>query len=423
MIERIVLINPNRYRDPPVIPIGLEYIKTSLERNGYNVEILDLCFEDKPIDKLRRYLKNRKPSIAGISVRNIDTSSYFTNEFFLPEIKSYISEIKKLGIPVIVGGSGFSAMPYEILRYLDADYGILGPAEKAIISFLKDWEKGQLKSKIYNGWEYGIDPDLAHIRGNEIDYETYMKNGGIIGFETQKGCYNKCPYCIEANKPVFLKNIDKIINELKHLISIGFNHFHLCDSEFNLDLNYALKFCRALIKESLNMKWALYMKPTPYNEELFKLLGKSNAYMITLSVDSYEYIQKLNGYTYKDLEKIIYYCRKYGIKLFIDLLCGYPNEPEYSIKKIIDFFRKHRPASVGITFYYRIYKNTELANIIKSNNDLHQYLTRKVSKDKEDFIEPIFFSNYDLEFFQNLIKDDELFRIAGLKKGVNYQFD
>ena len=54
---KILLVNPNRMKSPPVIPIGLEYIKTALEKNDYEVEILDLCFFPSPEKELRKRIK------------------------------------------------------------------------------------------------------------------------------------------------------------------------------------------------------------------------------------------------------------------------------------------------------------------------------------------------------------------------------
>ncbi|MHA1372601.1 MAG: hypothetical protein ACTSRA_23135 [Promethearchaeota archaeon] len=54
---KILLVNPNRIQQPPVIPIGLEYIGSSLLDNGHGVEILDLCFEPEPSKKLANILE------------------------------------------------------------------------------------------------------------------------------------------------------------------------------------------------------------------------------------------------------------------------------------------------------------------------------------------------------------------------------
>ncbi|MBD3228217.1 MAG: radical SAM protein [Candidatus Lokiarchaeota archaeon] len=418
----ILLINPNTMMDPPVIPIGLEYLKTALDKQNYSVKILDLCFKSNPLRFLHNYLENHsnRLDIIGITIRNIDTSSFFTEKFFLPEIKDIVDGIKKFDIPVVLGGAGFSALPSEILEYLGADYGIIGPGERAFVKFLKDWQQGLIQSHLYNGWECELD-ELIHYRGEEIDYSKYISKEGIVGFELKKGCNNSCPYCIEANKPVQYKSIANVIKEIQYLVDKGYNHFHLCDSEFNLDLKHSIEFCESIIDNEIEMKWALYMKPTPYNRRLFKLLHESNAYLITLSVDSDGTIQKLNNYSYEDLKKIIKYCQEFKIKLAIDLLCGYPGESEHSVEKIIRFFKDHRPDTVGITFYYRIYR-TPLSILMKNNPEYHIKLTRKMNY-KENFLKPIFFANYNIEFFNNLIEGDDLFRIAGVRPGVNYQLD
>ena len=65
------------------------------------------------------------------------------------------------------------------------------------------------------------------------------------------------------------------IKELAYLVNQGFNHFHTCDTEFNTNLKFSINFCLALIKRNLDLKWALYMKPTPYSERLFEFLQKS----------------------------------------------------------------------------------------------------------------------------------------------------
>ena len=213
------------------------------------------------------------------------------------------------------------------------------------------------------------------------------------------------------------------MEEIEYLVKLGYTHFHLCDSEFNSDLNYSIEFCESLGKKSLylnDFKWTLYMKPFPYNERLFQLLHESNAYLITLSVDSDRRTQTLNNYSYIDLAKIIDFCNKYNIELAIDMLTGYPYETIDSTKKMIDFFQKNRPKTVGISFYYRIYKNTALEKLIRNDPELQKLLTR-VYSEEDNYLEPVFFSQYIQEDLEELINDDELFRIAGIIPGVNYQ--
>ncbi|HDZ18706.1 hypothetical protein LCGC14_0660500 [marine sediment metagenome] len=416
----ILLVNPNRFKSPPVIPIGLEYIVTALEKHNHNVEIFDLCFSDTPEKDLVKILNGKLFDLVGFTIRNIDSAIFFNNEFFLPDFKPLVQCVKEQNIPVILGGSGFSAMPKEILDYLNADYGIIGPGEIIFPKFLELFQSKSIAQKIFDGWEAGVDKELVNLRGNKVDYPLYLNKGGIVGFETHIGCDNQCPYCIEADKRIHYRDISNIINELSHLVNRGYNHFHTCDTEFNTNLKFNLDFCSALIKRNLDLKWALYMKPNPYNENLFELLHESKAYLITLSVDSDERIQKSNKYTYDDLANIVNYCQKYDIKLAIDLLIGYPSEPLESVKKMIDFFKINRPFTIGISFNYRIYNHTPLASLIKEDPSLQKKLNKPYTDD-ENFLEPIFYNQLSQEMIEELLDHDDLFKIAGIASGVNYQ--
>ncbi|MHA2399390.1 MAG: B12-binding domain-containing radical SAM protein, partial [Promethearchaeota archaeon] len=349
-----------------------------------------------------------------------DSAIFFNNQFFLPEFKSLVQNVKRQNIPVILGGSGFSAMPNEIIEYLNADYGITGPGEIVLPNFLKLWQPKQIPHTIFNGWEAGVDKNLVHLRGKKVDYPRYLKTEGIVGFQTHIGCSNQCPYCIEANTKVYFKSIPYIIHELAQLVNQGYHHFHTCDTEFNTNLQFSIDFCVALIKRNLDLKWALYMTPTPFNENFFKLLHKSKTYLITLTVDSDERIQISNRYTYDDLTQIINYCKKYKIKLAIDLFVGYPKEPWESVKKMLNFFKNNRPDTVGISFNYRVYNHTPLARLIKEEPSLQKQLNRPYTED-ENFLEPIFYNQLSQEMIKNLINNDNLFKIAGIASGVNYQ--
>ena len=68
---------------------------------------------------------------------------------------------------------------------------------------------------------------------------------------------------------------------------------------------------------------------------------------------------------------------QYEIDLAIDLLTGYPYESIDSTKKVINFFDIKRPKTVGISFFYRIYNNTALAELIKNDPTLKNKLRRQ----------------------------------------------
>ncbi len=410
---KVLLVNPNRYKSPPVPPIGLEYIASSLEENGHNTEIVDLCFSENIYKDIDNAIMSFKPDILGITVRNIDTVLYHTNEFFLDEIKDIINYVKsKHRFKVIIGGTGVSTNPEGILEYLNADLAIAGPAESKINEVLNKIQRSGNKKKIY----YGNYRACIHCprRPLKIDYKKYYDAGGIAGFETHKGCSSSCIYCLEANSKVSFKGIKDVIAEIKGFIDIGYNHFHLCDSEFNESLEYSVEFCTALKNAGIDIRWTVYMKPGNNNKKLFRLLKDTGVYLITLSVDSW---QKRPVY-WSGIEKFIFSAKSFGLKIAVDFLTGFPYEDEGKVAWCLDLFRRIQPDSVGINTYIRLYKSLQITNIIFKDRELRANLLGNT--DDRTLVKPVFYNHISTEKLKQLIDGDTLFRIEGLEKGVNY---
>lgn len=284
MRQKVLFINPNRFLYPPVIPIGIEYLVHSLRRNSIIVEVADLCFSANPSEEIEDRIKSFNPDAVCMTIRNIDSALYENNEYFLPRIRNCVEQIKSLaGIPVIIGGAGLLVDAQGILNFVGADIAVVGPGEETLSPLLKDAHLLKGNRKVIKG---KLPSSFCPSRTGVFDYSPYIKNDGIPGFETHKGCTSNCVYCIEAGTSVTFRKPDDVVSELKHLVDSGFNHFHLCDSEFNEELEYCIEILKPLVKEKLGIKWALYMKPGNYNRQLFNLLKELGAYIITLSVDT-----------------------------------------------------------------------------------------------------------------------------------------
>jgi hypothetical protein len=410
---KVLLVNPNRYKSPPVPPIGLEYISACLEGEGHKAEILDLCFSEDLYKDIDDAVISFDPDITGITVRNVDSVLYHTNEFFLDEIKDIVNHVKsKHRLKVIIGGTGISTNPERILEYLNADFAIVGPAENRINYLLNGIHDSKNIKRIYHGqYRTGIP---CFRKSTKIDYKKYYDAGGIAGFETHKGCSSSCVYCLEANSKVSYKSIEDVISEIKSFVDIGYNHFHLCDSEFNENLTYSVKFCTALKNAGMDIKWTVYMKPGNNNKKLFRLMKDAGVYLITLSVDSW---QKQPVY-WSGIEKFISGAKSCGLKIAVDFLTGFPYEDEDKVLWYLDLFRQIQPDSVGVNTYIRLYKSLQITDIILSDMKLKDNLLG--TTDDRTFVKPVFYNHISAEKLKQLLNGDDLFRIEGLEKGVNY---
>ena len=123
--NRVLLVNPNLYRHPPVPPIGLEHLSAHLKGKGYEARIVDLCFVEKPRDRLRRELEEFPAGTAGFTVRNIDSVLYPGTEFFLPAIRELVSIARNdYGCLTVVGGAGIGVAPSGLCELLGADVAV-----------------------------------------------------------------------------------------------------------------------------------------------------------------------------------------------------------------------------------------------------------------------------------------------------------
>ena len=410
---RILLINPNRFRTPPAPPIGLEFVAANLEQAGHSVRILDLCFSEDIYADIDKVTQETKPEIAGISIRNIDSVLFADNEFYLDGIKQIVLYLKKkYGMRVIIGGAALTADADGLLEYLGADYGIVGPAEDVINGVLWQLQRGVKTERIIRGYYQPYSPSPRCTEG--IDYRRYYQEGGIAGFETHKGCSSSCVYCIEACTPVAFKNPQNIVQEIKGFVEKGFKHFHLCDPEFNEDLDHSLSFCSALKQSGMAIRWVAYMKPGNFSQKLFRLMKETGVYLITLTVDSFK---KCPLY-WNDTERVIFNARSNGIKIAVDFLTGFPYEDEDFLKWCLDFFRRLQPDTVNINTHIRLYRNLSITRIIMGDPSLSEFLMGNV--DKESMIRPLFFNRIDNDQLREFIAKDEIFRIEGTEKGVNY---
>ena len=166
---RILLVNTNRMQ-PPIAPIGLDYIGAVLRTAGHEVELADLGLAEAEgdSDALGRSLRSFEYDLVGLSFRNIDDCYYPGRASFVADLKDTVDQIRRASrAQVILGGVGFSIMPDDLLRCVDADGGILGEGEFALRR-LADGERDipGLSWRRGEHWEPRT-PGAANTRGRQ----------------------------------------------------------------------------------------------------------------------------------------------------------------------------------------------------------------------------------------------------------------
>ncbi len=447
MTQEVILINANVLQ-PPVSPVGLEYVAESVMRADLPLRVIDLAFEKDWRACLQRELKADDILFVGVSVRNTDDCSFISGKSFLPWIHEVVTEIKKhTEAPVFLGGVGFSVMPDIVVQATGADGGIEGDGEDAVVALAQALlhnegveslpnlvfrKHGTIMRNPRNEVDLTQLPAPARSVFNNKRYET---QGAMVGIETKRGCGQSCIYCadpVARGSRARLRPPQVVAQEFGNLFAQGVTWFHLCDSEFNLPLVHAKDICRALIESGLSnrIRWYTYCAPAPFDRELAALMKAAGCAGINFGVDSLDdgQLRRLGRhYSSEDVRQLVGLLNQESFNYLFDFLIGAPGETPETVQTTIERVKQYGVEAAGIAVGVRVYPGTRFARDLKKGKDidgLHPAYDRKQET-------PLFYLSPALGedvmgLVRNLVGDDPRFLLLaapGEKGSYNYAGD
>jgi radical SAM superfamily enzyme YgiQ (UPF0313 family) len=409
---KVLLVNTNRMK-PAIAPIGLDYVADSILAAGHEVQLLDLCFAEDLPTEINRAVHTFAPAVIGVTIRNIDDCYFSGQAFFLPEIKEIITSLRQVSeAPVVLGGVGFSTAPAAVLEFCGADFGIAGEGERTFVELLRALGRrpdfSRLPNLVYreNGairQNPAVPVDLTQLplrRRALVDNGLYFRKGGQAGFETKRGCRMECVYCadpIAQGRAVRLLPPKAAAAELSALVAQGIDHFHTCDSEFNLPPEHAVAVCQAILETGLGeqIRWYAYCAPTPFDDAMAGLFRRAGCAGIDFGADSgsEEMLRRLGRhFTPTDLVRTAQVCHRHNIPFMYDLLLGGPGETPETIRETIDLMRRVEPDCVGLSLGMRVYPGTPIAGLIQGQDGLASHPDMHGAKhDNPHLLRPVFY--------------------------------
>jgi radical SAM superfamily enzyme YgiQ (UPF0313 family) len=419
---------------PPVTPVAIDFLSSSLKAAGFSVRFLDLTFEEDIHRALEREIDGH-PLFVGISVRNIDDSFFATRDFCLSEIRPIVQKIRTLThSPIVLGGVGYSLFPIAALEYCGADYGIQGDGETAIVRLAETLGRNSDLSKVpglvsKNNGEYNINvgapADLTRSElgdRNTVDNLRYLREGGMVGFETKRGCTSSCTYCADIpakGRQSRLRPPELVAREVAALAVRGVDHFQTCDSEFNIPYRHAVSVCQEFIRNGLDKKirWYAYMTPRYFDEKIASLMQRAGCIGINFGADHVNpRILSILGrkHTAEMIEEAGVLCRKYQMACMFDLLLGAPGETPETLREAVEFMKRVDPSCVGPALGVRIYPGTPLAKLLLPQIQLNGPGVYGGGASNTDLLEPVYFLSPELgenpqQLLSDMIGKDERF--------------
>lgn len=414
---RVVLINSNRMK-PPIAPIGLDYVGTALEDQGYDVLLADLNFVQDIGKELDSALE-QEPLAVGVSVRNIDDSYLASSAFFLDEVKDLVAQIRaRTSAPIIFGGVGFSIAPTEALRYCEGDYAIRGDGEQVLPQLLHCIEHNLEPSGIAgvvfrsDGTVHpGLPPAFFELNRyplssrSLVDNARYFREGGQANIESKRGCPCGCVYCadpISKGRRQRLRNPSMVVAEIRALLQQGCDCLHFCDCEFNVPTHHAAQLCQAILDEGLSerISWYCYAIPLGMDRELVSLMKRAGCRGINFGVDHTvdSMLERLGREFRKtDVARVVECCKSEGVAVMLDLLLGAPGETVETVKETLGFIKNLEPDCVGVNAGIRIYAGTPFAQeLLRSGSLENNPNVLGATADNPGLLRPVFYLDAEI---------------------------
>lgn len=278
------------------VPLGLLYLVSVLEEQGYHVDLRDYQQQtgENPFDIecTLAFLEGSAPIVGFSCMANL-----------LP-YTLLVAQALKARHPektVVLGGTGPTAVEQAILRRFDAvDVIVRGEGEHTIvdlmaalggnhdlhavpgISFRSNGSVVENRPRPRIG-DLDALPLPAYHRLDMAAYEGY----GVV---TSRGCPYGCTFCSVApiwGHEAVLRSVEGVVTEMQHLFeTYGITMFLLQDEYFCSDKSRMLSFCSALKSASLPVSWKCFTRINLVDEEMLRAMADAGCVHVRYGVES-----------------------------------------------------------------------------------------------------------------------------------------
>lgn len=225
--------------------LGIEYLKSSLVKAGYNVEIIDAWLNELEVENVYEKIISQENNILFVGI-----SSYMSNT--APTIK-LISMLKKHNpnIKVACGGFGPTFYPEEYLK-AGSDFIMRGEGEKTICELAKCIEEvkqpynvknvgflNESNKLVLNDMEC-LNDDLDSLPFPSRDtMDVVLNKKSSVNMVTARGCSGNCEFCsvisffrLSDGKVWRTRSIKNIVDEIELLVNQGVKFIKMVDDSF-----------------------------------------------------------------------------------------------------------------------------------------------------------------------------------------------
>ncbi|MBL7197198.1 MAG: radical SAM protein [Candidatus Omnitrophica bacterium] len=375
-------------------PLSLANCAALLERQGYNVKIMDASLERIRPHRIEDYIKGydkvfiTSSSLDRWQCPNIDIST------FLETVRS----ARKLTNEVYVIGYHGTVNPEDILNRSGARAVVRGEPEYAVVEICNNNDLHGIKGISFrdNG-RFISNPESQPIDLKNLPVPAYhlldikrysyeLLGRSFLLFEISRGCEYSCRFCnkIMYGEGLRTKTEAQIIEEVKTAIEkYNIKTGYFIDLNFLSNREIAEELCAYLIKNKYRFQWTCQTRPDLLDIEILEKMKEAGCQLIHIGIETGS--QKSLKYLNKDIaideiKKSIKLCKKVGLKTLGFFLFGLPGETDEDRKNVFEFIKE---LNTDFVSFHKIipYKRTkDYQDNVKLNGDVDRFINKAMCK-------------------------------------------
>lgn len=329
---------------PPLPPTDLMYLASVAEKEGFEAKICDYSQGGDLVEDLKEF----KPDYL---VVNVATP---TLEHDLDALK--IAKDILPNVVTIAKGAIFLTKSEDILKNHEAlDIVIFGEAEDTLKEILQGVENplgiyyredGQIKFSGVRPFIDNLDEipfPARHLVDNTI-YRRPDNNKVQAVVKVARGCPFHCFFCLAtpvSGAKVRRRSVENIVEELKECVEkYNITNFVFWSDIFNLDKNWTMALCQAIIDSGLKITWSANTRADTADDEMAKMMYKSGCRLVSIGVESgSQYMLEKMGkkITLDDVRRTVKTFKDAKIRIYNYFVIGLPWESEETVEETIRF--------------------------------------------------------------------------------------
>lgn len=327
-------------------PLGLGYIATVLQLNGYTCKILDFYLKGVTFKNLKEVLEHGKPAIVGIST----TTETYKNGIRLARIIKKFSD----DIPVLMGGPHVTFEYEAALNSGVVDVVTCGEGEITTLKLCNALIRNEGALADIAGIAYLKNGQTIRTRNCELikdldslpfvdrtlfDLEKYSVPSSI---STSRGCPGQCIFCAASalsGGKYRMRSPENIVAEFEYLKSLGFRKVQIIDDTMTASIRRLNMILDLLLEKDLGMIWACESRVDVVTKELLEKMYRAGCRSLQFGVEAgnQEMLDCLKkNITLEQIRKTFQWCNEIGINSASCLIIGQPFDTVDTIRQTIE---------------------------------------------------------------------------------------